>query len=209
MKLSNRVPRSTSTGPKISSNKGSSPQSVFDQSRLVLDTKPKLMAAAKERLRSHYTEVRQIDVDVANANLQSATADLQRAKSEADAATVRSSYSGRSSGNTCLVKWEEVGDKGILELAKVERMYVVAEVAENDIPRVRIGQETSISGDGIPEKLKGKVVQMGLKVSRNSMVLRDPISLTDARIVEVKILLDDADSVKNLINAQVDVRILP
>ena len=41
------------------------------------------------------------------------------------------------------------------------------------------------------ESLQGKVVQLGLRVSRNSMVLRDPMSISDARIVEVKILLDD------------------
>jgi HlyD family secretion protein len=182
-------------------------QSVLDQSRLTLDTKPKLIAAAKERLRG-LTEIRQIDVDVATANVQNAMADAERARSEADAATVRASYSGRVEK---IHAWEgqEVGSKGILEMAKVARMYVIAEVAETDISRVKVGQAVTVSGDSFAEKLDGKVVELGRQISRNSMVLRDPVSLTDARIVEVKILLDHADVVKNLIGGQVEVRILP
>jgi len=183
------------------------PQSAFDQSRLALDMKPKLIAAAKERLRS-LTEVRQIDIDVANANVQSAMADAERAKTEADAATIRAAYSGRVQK---IHAWEgqEVGPNGILELAKVSRMYVIAEVPETDISRVKVGQVATISGDSFAEKLEGKVVQLGFQISGNSMVLRDPVNLTDARIVEVKILLDNAAAVKNLIGGQVDVRILP
>lgn len=183
------------------------PQSAFDQSKLALDTKPRLIAAARERLRS-LTEIRQIDVDVATANVQSAMADTERARAEADAATIRAAYSGRVEK---IHAWEgqEVGPDGILELAKVARMYVVAEVADTDISRVKVGQTADISGDTLSEKLQGKVVELGRRVSRNSMVLRDPVSLTDARIVEVKILLDDPATVKNLIGGQVDVRILP
>ena len=181
-------------------------QAALDQSRLPVDTKPQLIAQARERLRG-LTEVRQIDIDVANAELQAAIANAARAKAEAEAATVHSPYSGR------VVKihaWEgeEVGPSGILELARVERMYVIAEVAENDIPRVKVGQNARITGESLPAPLEGKVVTLGFKVSRNSMTQHDPVGLTDARIVEVKILLDNGSSVRNLIDAVVEVRIL-
>lgn len=182
-------------------------QSAWEQSRRTVDTTVQMIAAATARLRS-LTEVRQIDVDVADAERQAAVADAQRARAEAEAATIRSPYDGR------VVKihaWqgEEVKEKGILELAKVDRMYVIAEVAEGDIQRVRIGQRARITGDSLPRQLQGTVEQLGLRVSRNSLTLRDPVSLTDARIIEVKILVDDGSSVTSLIDAQVDVLIAP
>jgi HlyD family secretion protein len=166
-----------------------------------------MLAVANARLRS-LTEIRPIDVDVADADLQEAIADTRRARAEADAATIRSPYDGR------VVKihaWqgEEVKEKGILELAKIDRMYVIAEVAESDIRRVRVGHRARITGDTLPHELQGKVEQLGLRVSRNSLVVRDPVGLTDARVIEVKILLDDGSSVKSLIDAQVDVLITP
>ena len=53
-----------------------------------------MLAAANARLRS-LTEIRPIDVDVADADLQEAIADTRRARAEADAATIRSPYDGR------------------------------------------------------------------------------------------------------------------
>lgn len=181
--------------------------SELEHSRLAVDANTQLVAAAKARLRS-LTEVRQIDVDVADADLQEAMADTRRARAEAEAATIRSPYDGR------VVKiharqGEEVREGGILELAKVDRMYVIAEVAESDIQRVRIGQRARMTGDSLPAAIEGTVEQLGLKVSRNSLALRDPVSLADARIIEVKILLDNGASVKSLIDAQVDVLINP
>ena len=182
-------------------------QSAWEQSRLTVDTTAQMLAAANARLRS-LTEVRQIDVDVAEAERQAAVADAQRARAEAEAATIRSPYNGR------VVKihtWqgEEVTEQGILELARVDRMYVIAEVAESDIQRVKVGQRARITGESLPGPLFGTVEQLGLKVSRNSLTQKDPVSLTDAHIVEVKIRLDDGRSVTSLIDAQVEVLITP
>lgn len=181
-------------------------QSVLDQSRFPLDTKSQLIAQAKERLRS-LTEVRQVDVDVADAELQSAVTDASLAKIEAENAIVRSPYNGRV---LKIHAWEgqEVGSKGILELARVDRMYVVAEVAESDIGRVKIGQRAKITGDSLSQTLNGVVERLGLRVSGNSMTQHDPVSITDARVVEVKILLDDATAVRDLIDGVVEVLIL-
>jgi HlyD family secretion protein len=182
-------------------------QAVMDQSRLAIDTKPQLIAAAKERLHS-LMEVRQVDIDVAQAELEEAIANARRAQSEADAATIRSPYSGRVV-KILAYQGEEVGSQGILELARVQRMYVIAEVAEGDVPRVKPGQRATITGSGLSHGLEGSVEQLGFKVAKNSMAAHDPLNLTDARIVEVKVLLDDGSSVKNLIGAQVEVLIRP
>lgn len=182
-------------------------RALLDQTRLLIDTTPQMIAQSKERLRS-LTEVRSIDVEVAKAEVQSAMANLLRARAEAEASIIRAPYDGR------IVKinaWngQEVGPAGILELARVKRMYVIAEVAQNDLPRVKIGQRAEIKGDVLPDPIHGRVEKIGMRVSRNSLTQHDPVGLTDARIMEVRILLDESKSVQNLIDALVEVRILP
>jgi len=73
---------------------------------------------------------------------------------------------------------------------------------------VKIGQRVKISGDSLSQALEGVVDRLGLRVSRNSMTQHDPVSITDARVVEVKILLDDPTTVRNLIDGVVEVLIL-
>jgi hypothetical protein len=46
-------------------------------------------------------------------------------------------------------------------------------------------------------------------VSRNSLAVDNPVNITDARIMEVRIRLDDGSKVQNLIDSQVDVLITP
>jgi HlyD family secretion protein len=181
--------------------------SAWEQSRLRVDSTTRLVEAARARLRS-LTEIRQSDIQVAEAELEAARADAVRARAASEAAEVRAPYSGR------VVKihtWqgEEVKSSGVAELARLDRMFVIAEVAESDISRVRVGQRARITGDSLPKQLGGRVEQVGLKVSRNSLMPGDPVSLTDARVVEVKLLLDDSASVKGLIGAQVEVLIDP
>jgi HlyD family secretion protein len=161
---------------------------------------------AKERLVG--LEVRQTDIDVLAAELKAAETEVSRAKVEAEASVIRAPYNG------IVLKihaWQgaEIGPRGILELAKVGQMCVIAEVAESDSPRVKIGQRARITGYSLSHPIEGAVERLGLKVSRNSLVLDNPVNLTDARVVEVKIRLDDSNKVRNLIDAQVEVLINP
>lgn len=185
-------------------------QSTLDSDRLAMDTLPHQIAEAKERLHSLEVreDVRQVDVDVATAELHAAEAEVARATVEAQAATIRAPYNG------IVLKvhaWQgsDIGPKGILDLARVDRMYAIAEVAESDIQRVKVGQRAKITSYSLPHPVEGTVERLGLKVSRNSLVPDNPVNLTDARIVEVKILLDDGTDVRNLIDSQVQVLITP
>jgi HlyD family secretion protein len=189
---------------------GIATQATLDPDRLAIETLPHQIAEAKERVRGLEVreDVRQVDVDVATTELQAAEAEVQRVKVESEAAIIRAPYNG------IVLKvhaWQgsDIGPKGILELARVDRMYVIAEVAESDIQRVKIGQRARITGYSLPKPIEGAVERLGLKVSRNSMVPDNPVNLTDARIVEVKILLDDGSAVQNLIDSQVEVLIKP
>ena len=104
---------------------------------------------------------------------------------------------------------ERVGPEGIMELGRTDRMYAVAEVYETDISLVEVGQSAKVMTSAMDSPLTGKVERISLKVGRLDAVGTDPIAKTDARVVEVFILLDDSESVSRFTNMQVRVEIQP
>ena len=96
-----------------------------------------------------------------------------------------------------------------MELGRTDRMYAVAEVYETDITAVRVGQRATVRTPAMDAELTGKVERIALKVGRLDVVGTDPIAKTDARVVEVFILLDDSEAVSRFTNMQVKVEIQP
>jgi HlyD family secretion protein len=85
-------------------------------------------------------------------------------------------------------------------------MYVVAEVYETDIKKVRLGQSVTITGEAFTGKLTGTVTDIGLQVGRQNIFNTNPGSDTDNKIVDVKIRIDksaDNQRVSSLTNLQV------
>ncbi|EED31764.1 transporter, MFP family [gamma proteobacterium NOR5-3] len=143
-------------------------------------------------------------LDSAEMDLAVARAELLAARAELDMARVRAPISGQ------VIKihtypGERVESDGILELAKTDRMYAVAEVYETDIARVREGQPATVMAPALAEPLTGTVERIALQVGRMDVLGTDPIAKTDARVVEVFILLDDSPAVAQLTNMQVEV----
>jgi HlyD family secretion protein len=177
--------------------------SALDTARLRADTVTRLRQQAKQRLAS-LSEVRPIDVAVANAELEASIREVARARTEYDAGLIRAPLDGR------VVKihaWpgEQVGADGVMEIARTDQMYVLAEIAEGDMARVRTGQRATISGHGLPATLSGTVETVGLQVTQNSVMKVDPADFSDARVVEAKIRLDDGARVAQLIHLRVNV----
>jgi HlyD family secretion protein len=102
---------------------------------------------------------------------------------------------------------ETVDDKPILKLGNTDQMVAVAEVYETDIRWVRKGQKAEIKSPALAQPVSGVVEQVGRLVAKNDVLDVDPASDTDARVVEVKILLDKNDLLTGLTNLQVDVEI--
>ncbi|MEE3719438.1 ABC exporter membrane fusion protein [Tumidithrix elongata RA019] len=155
-------------------------------------------------------EVRPVDVDVAKAQVAQAEAGLARAKAELDLAIVRSPQDGQ------VLKihtraGELVGSKGVISLGQTRRMVAVAEVYELDISRIRIGQSAIVTSknNAFPDLLRGKVVEVGLEINKKDVLNTDPAAQFDARVVEVKVLLDEASSrkVSGLTNLSIQVAI--
>ena len=104
---------------------------------------------------------------------------------------------------------EFISEEGAIDLGNVKRMYAIAEVYETDIRRVRVGQRATISSAALDDRLDGTVEFIQLMVAKQDAIGTDPAARKDARIIEVRILLDEAESVAGLTNLQVDVVIHP
>ncbi|MBF2029601.1 MAG: ABC exporter membrane fusion protein [Oscillatoriales cyanobacterium C42_A2020_001] len=162
---------------------------------------------AKNTLNS-VAEVRPTDVQQAQAAVNVAVANLQRAKADLDASVVRSPINGQVI-KVHTREGEQVGSNGIVEIGNIGQMMAVAEVYETDIPKVRKGQRATITGSAFPGEISGTVDQVGLLIQKNDVLNTDPAADTDVRVVEVRIRLDDSRLVSGLTNLQVKVKIQP
>ncbi len=186
---------------------GITSKAEFDLRRVALESQAQLLQQAREKLAS-LAEVRGTDVEVAEAEVAAAVAARERASAEYEASVVRSPILGR------VIKinvrpGEEVGANGIMEVGDTRRMYVTAEVPDTDIRRVQRGYHAVITAESLAAALSGTVQEVGFKVGRNELVHTDPAALSDARVVEVKIRLDDGRAAEHLTHAQARVLIRP
>ena len=147
-------------------------------------------------------------VRLAETGVDVARAHLNRARIEAQRSYIRAPIAGRVL-DILTRPGELIGEDGILELGRVDRMYAIAEVYETDIRRVEIGQRASIRSLALPGELLGTVKSVRQKVEKQDEIGTDPAARKDARIIEVRILLDDSASAASLTNLQVDVVIQP
>jgi HlyD family secretion protein len=138
----------------------------------------------------------QLKVDVARA-------ELQAAQSAVDSDTVHAPIAGQVIAIHAR-RGERVGPAGIAEIGDTARMYAVAEVYETDIGRVKAGQHATLKSPALERDLTGVVDRIGLKVSQLDLLDADPAARTDARIVEVRIRLDDSERAAALSNLQVE-----
>lgn len=164
------------------------------------------VARQKDLDRSSLTS--KVKLDAAQLDLDIALADLAAAEASLELALVRAPLRAQVL-EIHAYPGERVGPEGIMELGRTDRMYAVAEVYETDITAVKVGQLARIRTPAMDAELTGKVERISLKVGRLDVVGTDPIAKTDARVVEVFILLDDSEAVSRFTNMQVKVEIQP
>ncbi|NJK60880.1 MAG: HlyD family efflux transporter periplasmic adaptor subunit [Oscillatoriales cyanobacterium SM2_1_8] len=166
---------------------------------------------AAENEAQSVAEVRDEDVAIAEAQLASARAELARAAVERQYAEVRAPFAGQVV-EVLAKPGEAVSSSGLVTLADTRNMYAIAEVAEDDIGRVQVGQ-TAIVENVNPNRpafagtLTGTVERIGLQIAKNDVIGTDPATRTDVRVIEVRIRLDRSEPVAALTNLQVRVRI--
>lgn len=155
-------------------------------------------------------EVRPVDVQVAQSEVDGAIATLTQAQTDLEQAYIRAPFAGQ------ILKihtrpGEKLSENGIADLGQTDQMTVVAEVYQSDIGNIQTGQLASITGQGFDGELQGTVSQVGLQVSRQNTFSNQPGENLDRRVVEVRIALTPEASrhVAQLTNLQVQVAIQP
>ncbi|NEQ45058.1 MAG: ABC exporter membrane fusion protein [Leptolyngbya sp. SIOISBB] len=151
------------------------------------------------------SEVRDVDVDLAQAELAAAIVGVQQAEADLELAYVRAPRSGQ------ILKintrpGEMITNDGIVEFGQTQQMYVIAEVYETDIARIEQGQRATVTSDALPDTLHGTVDEIGLQIGKQEVFSTNPTFDIDARVVEVKIRLDPEDSqqVSGMTNLRVE-----
>ncbi len=188
-----------------------SAQEQLNQARASLERTQSTLDAKLREARAtleETAEVHPIDTQIARAQLQQARAALAKAKSDLELAYIRAPIDGEILAIHAR-PGEALGEKGIVQLGHTDQMMVVAEIDQNDISRVKIGQRATISSSIFPEKLRGRVHQIGSLIGKNDILDTDPAANEDTRVVEVQILLDSqaSERVAKLTNLEVDVTI--
>ncbi|MEI3651636.1 MAG: ABC exporter membrane fusion protein [Dolichospermum lemmermannii FEM_B0920] len=171
------------------------------------NTSNKQISETQGKLNS-IAEIRPVDVALARTEVESAIANLQRAKTELQAAYIRAPMTGQIIKIHTRVG-EKIGDQGIADFAQTNTMMAVAEVYQTDISKIKLGQKAIITSQGFTGELKGVVQQIGLQVKRQNVFSDQPGENLDSRIIEVKIRLNPEDSkkVSGLTNLQVQTAI--
>jgi HlyD family secretion protein len=135
----------------------------------------------------------QADIAVAEANLAAARVDFDRAELDLERAYVRAPERG-----TVLDINVRVGESppsgGMIDLGDTSRMTVQAEVYQTLIGRVTIGDPVVVSAAALSQDLTGVVSAIGLEIGRQSITSSDPAANTDARVVDVIVVLDGPSS---------------
>ncbi|NJR71525.1 MAG: HlyD family efflux transporter periplasmic adaptor subunit [Synechococcales cyanobacterium CRU_2_2] len=160
---------------------------------------------AKSTLNS-IAEVRPVDVQVAEAELARAIATAGQARAELELTYVYAPVDGQI---LKIHAWpgETIGSNGIADIGQTSQMYVVAEVYETDISKIRPNQKAIITSPAFSGKLQGEVSQIGLQVERQETFSTNPLVQTDNKVVDVRIKLDPTSSkqVSGFSNLQVQV----
>lgn len=160
---------------------------------------------AQAQLRSQQANLPRTQAQIAVA---SATQNLNLANVRLERTLIRAPRSGRIL-RIIAHEGEAIGESGILDLGNTRQMDVVAEVYETDLQLVKVGQPVTITSrnGAFSQPLTGKVVEVGWQIFKNNVLDDDPAANADARVVEVKIRLDNSKPVEGMTNLQVDVRI--
>jgi HlyD family secretion protein len=188
---------------------GAGAEAVAERARFLANRSRAERAEAEATLET-LLRPRPEDVALGEAELAGAEAALARARAEADLARLRAPIAGTVI-RIIARSGERAGTDGVLEIADLSRMDVVADVYETDLPRLRLGAPAEILVPGEPSRFPATVREIGWQVRRTTQANTDPVAAVDARTVEVRLALgpEATAALARRSNMQVQVAIRP
>ncbi|MBW4685222.1 MAG: HlyD family efflux transporter periplasmic adaptor subunit [Komarekiella atlantica HA4396-MV6] len=193
-------------------------QATLDERKADLEQTTQTLSAEiiqeKERL-AELLEVRPVDIKIAQLQFEKARIAVEQKKADLENTKVRAPIAGQILRINTRIGEQVNTDQGIVELARTNQMFAVAEISETDINKVRPGQRATITSEygGFSNEIRGAVEQIGLQIGRKSLqdaaAANSPTTDQNARIVAVKVRIDRQDSPKvaGLTNMQVRVKL--
>ncbi|MCD6036065.1 MAG: hypothetical protein K0R63_1806 [Rickettsiales bacterium] len=150
----------------------------------------------------------QSTLDALLAELDTATTQMQLAEEELKQSVLLSPIDGTVL--KILVRpGERVGDRGVVRIADLSDLDVVAEIYERDMPRVQVGQKAEVVVPGFSDNFAAEVRELGFLVMKNDLNSTDPLADRDSRVIEVRLSLpkEAAEQLQHLIYMRVNVRL--
>ena len=150
------------------------------------------------------------DLAVASAEREAAAAAWKKAQADGDLSRVFAPMDG-----TVLKVYarpgDQVGSDGLLDMADLDHIDIVADVYETDLPRLRQDAPAVVMVPGDPRRYAATVREIGWTVRRTVQANTDPVAATDARTVEIRLTLGEEGraALMRRTNMQVQVAIRP
>jgi HlyD family secretion protein len=181
-------------------------QSRYDQAKSAYDTYKGMGNAITSK--KEMSELSHAAADAASAlraeqaklrviRAQSQT-NLEVAKRQAEAARAGTELRAPIDGTILTISrqvGEQVGSEPPIQMGDVGTMYVVCQIYEGDLLRLKPGMGATIRAQPLAQPLHGRIEDVGRMVE------------TQSRLGEVRIRLDSADPASRLVGMQVDVTI--
>lgn len=103
---------------------------------------------------------------------------------------------------------ERVSPNGILKIVDMSRLRVLADVDEVNVGRLKPGGKVEVTFRGNNDVYKGTIERIAPTVKRMQRVEPDGGSSTDARVVQVEIVIDDSSSMPQVLGRETRVTFL-
>ncbi|HIK07097.1 MAG TPA: HlyD family efflux transporter periplasmic adaptor subunit [Trichormus sp. M33_DOE_039] len=152
--------------------------------------------AQEKAILAQLKEIRPVDIRIAKVRLEKAKIAVIQRKAQLENAQVRAPSAGQILRINTRIGEQVNTSQGIVEIARTDRMFAVAEVAETDIDKVRRGQKAIISSEygGFSGEIKGTVEQIALQIGKrtlqNATNSRGPTTDDNSRVIAVKVRID-------------------
>jgi HlyD family secretion protein len=135
------------------------------------------------------TEIRGIDDRVASARIAVQKATVERTRAAMERNVIRAPHDG-----TILSLQARAGEAasadGVLRMADLSHLIVIAEVDESQVGRIQNGVKAEITGVMLPVPVPAHVIRIAHEVFRQKRPESDILIGRDARIVEVELMPD-------------------